>query len=99
MDNLQKFRKFPQKIWKKSGIGEKFHFSFHYFIRVLGGLAGLSEVTDDSLSGLVCYGRHGSIYFVASLVSVYGCNRWMDISESIDEIFFSRLGGYVVDYV
>ena len=34
-----KFRKFPQKIWKKSGIGENFHFSFHYFIRVLGAKA------------------------------------------------------------
>ena len=34
MDNLQKFRKFPQKS-EKNGIGENFHFSFHYFIRVL----------------------------------------------------------------
>jgi len=39
MDNFQNFRKFPQKIWKeqlqRSGICENFHFSFHYFIRVL----------------------------------------------------------------
>ena len=36
MDNLQNFRKISPKTWKKSGNCEQFHFSFHYFIRVLG---------------------------------------------------------------
>ena len=36
MDNLQNFRKISPKTWKKSGNCEKIHFSFHYFIRVLG---------------------------------------------------------------
>ena len=39
MDNLQNFRKISPKTWKKSGNCEKFHFSFHYFIRVLGSPA------------------------------------------------------------